>query len=100
MSVTIQQPLTLATSQNILFEALNIIKGPTSLSAQIVFAVSDQNNNFVSNFTLNIKGVDFNNLWQNLNTSNAAEYIYQLGLTYKGSSESVPSSVANDFINS
>lgn len=94
--LTINEPLTIATLQNIKFDELHITGGNEGkLSAQITFIVTNEKGERVDTKLVQIAIADFNDFWTNFNTG---IFLYEQ-LSKVGVKQAIDASVETDFVN-
>lgn len=91
----IDQPIILATSQNVTCTGFNMVKRESKWSASIAFDVYDQNNQFVKSMTVGVPTDKWNDFWTNF-TSGA--FLYQTLITDQSITATAPTS-DSDFVN-
>ncbi len=97
MSLEIDQPLIVATSQTIVFSDLQIQNDANlGLIAVIRFVVKDDQGNQVDTKTIRYSGEEYNMFWNNFNSG---KFLYEQLVTKDTLPVSVPDSVENDFLN-
>jgi hypothetical protein len=91
----IDQPIILATSQNVTCTGFSMLKLGALWTADITFSISDENGHFVKTDSVNISADKWNDFWSNF-TSGA--FLYQTLITDQGITATAPAT-DSDFVN-
>lgn len=91
----IDQPIILATSQNVICTGFNMQKMGASWTASITFKIDDQDGQFVKNISVKVTADQWNTFWTNF-TSGA--FLYQTLITDQGITATAPVT-DSDFVN-